>query len=246
MNIPHDEYERRQHIVSEIRAAKSEGDVLSDRELLALDWAERNSSKKASATERIERIRTEKDGSVFIDAPNFRDTHSPRSIGLISGDYERLFWVTFLIGCEGVGIVDEKGLIRTRDNARLENTLNDLDSFYDFYHPILHGDIWTVGRGVKLKSPGFFNKVIRLENPSEAELNAAVDDAYQWVRRNIGDPEFVSLQINFFFSGHGYYTDIRDCGIVLQDGLINVDNIALKLNKLIPPHDVCSSPHRLD
>lgn len=243
----YEENERKLKVVDQIREALSKGDMLSAREEMVLEWAENENLSKENASKPIEAYKKVSDGTLVIASPfEDDDRHSPRSVGIVSGEYERLFWVTFLIGCEGEGFLENVSKVRTRDSARLENALNDLDSFYEFYQPPMFGDIWTVGNHLKLKSPGFFNKVYRLENPSKEDFKRAVNEAYEWVRANVLDPEFGSLQINFFFSGHGYYENFTDCGIVLKDGSLPAETISSMLYRLIPPHEICASPHRLD
>jgi hypothetical protein len=115
-----------------------------------------------------------------------------------------------------------------------------------YYMPMRLGDPTVTYPGGVGRSPGYFDCTKRLSNPSRADIEKAIGEIREWLLINSEDPEFVSVQINLMFAGHGYAESNNESGIVIRDGELSCKQLALKILSAIPLWKDVSSPSRLD
>jgi hypothetical protein len=94
---------------------------------------------------------------------------------------DRLFWVTITVACGSLGRVRGRRCRLVTSLAKcygyLAKARNDLDAYYQYYRLMMVGSPALVGVVPGLgKSAGFFDHAIRLDNPREDELSAAIAD----------------------------------------------------------------------
>jgi hypothetical protein len=185
-------------------------------------------------------------GTSYLALPD-GDHHEARLQPLVKGAYDRIFWANLIIACDGPDRADRtatRSASYERRYAKLEFARNDLDAFLEYYKPIQRGDPNRVD-GRDLKSPGFFDCTERLFNPREADLDSAVSRIRQWVEINASDPEFVSLQINLMFAGHGD-VDTDQGAVVIADGPLSAARLAKRVLTILDGLDQIKSTCRFD
>lgn len=187
------------------------------------------------------------DGLFFFhpDGPE----HEPKVNTILLGPYDRVFWVNLLIACDGpdmnrIGKTEPPGI--PRSFGRLANAKNDLDAFNSYYKPMRIGDPRLIYPYKVGRSAGYFDHTERLDNPTEWQIDSAVDTLRKWITTNSVDPEFKSIQINLMFAGHGYVDDSGVSGIMIADGPLSARKLATKLLEVIPEWKDTSDPSRLD
>jgi len=183
---------------------------------------------------------------LYPDGPQ----HESRSSTIIQSNYDRTFWANLLIACDGPDMElhsDSSSQLTKRSQAKLTNTKNDLEAFVQYYTPMRIGDPTVVGvPGVPVKTPGYFDITKRLENPTTSQIAQAAEEIRDWISINTDDPEFVSVQINFMFAGHGYGDVSGESGIVVRDGTLSSIKLGEFLLQTLPDTDGDASPSRLD
>ena len=119
------------------------------------------------------------------------------------------FQASIVIACEGSldGEVRSgpAGIRRSRDGAKLDHVLSD-------------AQYWAQ----KFRKAVPQQHVVLLENPTRAEVVAAIAEAGDFLRHYRGKPEWNGGQINFAFAGHG----AEGGELVLADAKFSPDEIA--------------------
>lgn len=156
--------------------------------------------------------------------------HESRTTSVIQGPHDKVFWVNLLVACNGPQVesrAEETGGLVVRDFGKLEYAKNDLEALYSYYRPIRLGSPQVVFPFRVGRSPGFFDKTVRLDDPRDEDLRSAVDELTRWIHVNRADPEYRSVQLNFMFAGHGYVGESRSSsGIVIGDGDFSSHDLA--------------------
>ncbi|GLX77729.1 hypothetical protein tinsulaeT_10690 [Thalassotalea insulae] len=234
-------------LIDEYKSKKS----LSAREELILEvvsdvHVNKNKRSKPSKVESVEIIK--KEDGLFTFQMSDHERHEPRNQSIALNDYDRVFWLNIIIACDGPDV--DKGSYsqeenKTKNFGTLDNAKNDLKAFLQFYTPTRLGAPNLVYKYKLGRSAGYFDKTIELDNPSSQEVIDAVELGKLWVKNNVNDPEFLSIQINFFFSGHGF-NNSEESGIVISDGDFSSAAIAESILSCLPSSEDCKSPCRLD
>jgi hypothetical protein len=176
-------------------------------------------------------------------------SHESRTSTIIPGPNDKVFWVNLIVACDGPQMesaLPEAQLV-LRDFAKLENARNDVDAFYSYYRPMRLGDPRAaLSHGVG-KSPGFFDKTVRLDNPTRQDLSDAVGEIRHWIRVNQRDEEYQSVQLNFMFAGHGYLDKALDTsGVVIADGALPATDLAELVADSLAGSEIGDSVPRID
>lgn len=188
------------------------------------------------------------DGSInlVLDGLPPTDRHMPKSYKVALNDYDRVYWINFLVACEGQTEFSTDEVFRPRSKAILANAINDLEAFVEFYSPPMIGDPLNVNEYKLLRSAGFFQHTERLFNPTDVELLEAVERTKEWVKINQADPEFKSVQINFCFAGHGHIDESGRCGVEFRNGFMKIEELAKSIFSVLPNIQACDNRHRFD
>lgn len=194
-------------------------------------------------------VERKNDANVTFVLPDGK-SHESRTTTVILGPRDKVFWVNLIVACDGPQMgsrLPEADRLVVRDYAKLENAKNDLNAFYSYYRPTRLGDpqiVFPLGVG---RSPGFFDKTIRLDNPSRKDLNAVVGALRDWIRANQSDPEYQSVQLNFMFAGHGYLDRSSETsGIVIADGEFPASALAEVLASILAGSEADGEFPRID
>ena len=191
----------------------------------------------------------ERDGEPLYVFPD-GDRHERRIQRALSTKRDRVFWTNLTVACGSPGkaertAADESGNLAKRF-ASLPAARQDVDAFYEYYQPMRIGEpiVLMPGRWSAL-SPGYYASTIPLDNPSTNELFASFVELRKWVLANRDNPEYLSYQINFCFSGHGVVsTSGAGPGIQLADRAASAAEVAVNLYPSVP--DDVPAPVRLD
>ncbi|MFO0816288.1 MAG: hypothetical protein U1A77_00015 [Pirellulales bacterium] len=222
--------------------------VRTQREELILargDFTERRSDGAHRAI-RLEKL-NDASGTLYLLFPD-SDTHEARIQPAIKGGYDRLFWANLMIACDGpdqLGKQSSTTSLHARNFGKLQYAANDLDAFYQYYRPMRLGDIDTVIVGGIGKSPGFFDITKRLMNPTIEDIDRAVRELRQWIEINSDDPEFVSVQINLLYAGHGSIAN-GESGFIVGDGFMSSRQMAMRILSVLNNLSKIESTCRLD
>jgi hypothetical protein len=222
-------------------------ETLTERESIILHEARLNTSETELITNSYTVRTKDINGQIVFHHPDGSE-HEPRINTILMGPYDRAFWANLLIACDGpdVNRGSQSPASPTPKNfGQLVSATKDLTAFYSFYRPMMIGDPGIVYQKAG-RSPGYFAHTERLENPNRLEINQAIKKIKNWIELNSNDPEFVSVQINFMFSGHGYSNNDGESGIVIADGLLSSKDLATMLLESLPKRDDAPSPNRLD
>jgi len=188
------------------------------------------------------------DGSIklVLDGLPPTDRHTPKSHKLSLNDYDRVYWINFLIACEGQTEFTEDEVFRPRSGAVLKNAINDLEAFVEFYSPPMMGDPLLIDKHKVMRSEGYFQHTEKLFNPTYSDLLEALERTKEWVTINQFDPEFKSVQINFCFAGHGRFDESGKCGVEFKNRFMKIDDLAMSIFSILPDIWDCDNRHRLD
>ena len=216
--------------------------VRTAREELILDQADSQVEGEIAHTVSVE----SRDDHPFFIKPD-GTVHEPRVSSILLGDYDRVFWVNLVIACDGPDVLQAAGTAPLpRSFGKLDNTRNDLTAFRRYYTPTRIGDPGLVFPDRVGRSPGYFDHTEMLENPTTEQVDLAIARLREWITVNSTDPEFVSVQINFMFAGHGYANPNGDSGIVISDGPLSSATLGEKILGIVPAAATPGSPNRLD
>jgi hypothetical protein len=168
---------------------------------------------------------------------------------------DRIFWATIAIACGGeASSLDSLGkgsVVQGKRYGTLLKARNDLDAFYEYYRPmrlrLSEADFSVPGHPGAVFSPGYFDITVHLNNPTTRKLQNSIRRIREWVAVNQEDPEFVSLQVNLCFSGHGDVSPDKEKGfIVLADGAFDASDLVRYVHKCLPEDYAHDQACRLD
>lgn len=232
------------------RQGASRREKVLERSIISSHFGATDYSLPPDPEKSIELQKVEKDGELLFVFPD-GDRHERRVQRAVISEKDRLFWATLSIACgqpgdTSTGISDMRSTL-AKEYGYLAKAKNDLDSFYEFYRPMMVGDPHIVGAVPGLgKSAGFFGYAERLDNPDVGEILGAIHRTQDWLDVNQHDPEYTSFQFNFCFSGHGDVDQDGVASIVVANQKLRGADIAALICLAVPEFEVSSSVCRLD
>ena len=146
------------------------------------------------------------------------------------------FWVNLVIAADGIGAVSNlinkekaeltKGTPVSKAFGSLPNAIRDLHTLRFFYNPHRFSEPYLASPGGFSRSAGYFAHTVWLANPTLEQVNTGIESACHWMHINSADPEFESVQLNIYFSGHGSPGDVPgDSYIVIRGGRLRTETI---------------------
>lgn len=221
-----------------------------ERHIIARHFSDSDRASPPDPEKSVELEQVEKGGELLFVFPD-GDRHERRVQRAVISSRDRLFWVTLTIACgqpgsTSTGDSDMRATL-AKEYGYLAKARNDLDSFYEFYRPMMVGDPHLVGAVPGLgKSAGYFGYAERLDNPDVGQVLGAVHGIQDWLDVNQHDPEYESFQFNFCFSGHGDVDDDGTASIVVANQKLRGSDIAALICLAVPEFEVAPSVCRLD
>ena len=165
-----------------------------------------------------------------------RKRHHPRRVQICGSDpMATPFWVNLVIAADGIGTAPAvktmaKGTPVSKAYCPLPNAIRDLHSIRFFYNPHRYGSPYVANTTGAGRSAGYFAHTVWLANPKLEQVNTGIESACHWMDVNSQDPEFKSVQLNIYFSGHGSPGDAAgESYIVVREGHLRTDTIVRTL-----------------
>jgi len=168
-----------------------------------------------------------------------RKRHHPRRVQICGSDpMATPFWVNLVIAADGIGTAPAvnkkgetaKGTPVSKAFCPLPNAIRDLHSTRFFYNPHRFGSAYVANATGAGRSAGYFAHTVWLANPKLDQVNTGIESACHWMDVNSADPEFKSVQLNIYFSGHGSPGDAAGGSyIVIREGRLRTETIVQSL-----------------
>ncbi|MBR1127382.1 hypothetical protein [Bradyrhizobium iriomotense] len=164
-----------------------------------------------------------------------RKRHHPRAVQICGWDpMATPFWVNLVIAADGIGTDPDvkgkaelaKGTSVTKAYGSLPNAIRDLHALRFFYNPHRYGASYLVYPNGVGRSAGYFSHTVWLANPKLEQVNTGIESVCHWMDINSADPEFKSVQLNIYFSGHGSPGDAAGGSyVVIRNGRLRTETI---------------------